>query len=64
MIYRLLIKFKNGKSLIENVDYNIAEELLKLHDDVKYKDLIFVAYKINDKEINVMDIVDLILAVV
>ena len=64
MIYRLLIKFKNGKSLIENVDYNIAEELLKLYDDVKYKDLIFVAYKINDKEINVMDIVDLILAVV
>lgn len=64
MNYRLLIKFKDGKGLIENVDYDTADELLKLYDSVKYKDLMFVAYQINDKEINVMDIVDLIVAVV
>ena len=64
MNYRLLIKFKDGKRLIENVDYDTADELLKLYDSVKYKDLMFVAYQINDKEINVMDIVDLIVAVV
>lgn len=62
--YRLLIKFKDGKGLIENVDYDTAEGLLKLYDHVKYKDLMFVAYQINDTEINVMDIVDLIVAVV
>lgn len=64
MNYRLLIKFKDGKSLVENVDYNTAEELLKLYDYVKYKNFIYLAYQINEKEINVIDITDLIIAIV
>lgn len=63
MNYRLLIKLKDGKSLIENVDYDTAEKLLKLYDYVKYKDSSNVMYRINDKEIDVMDITDLIISV-
>lgn len=54
--YRLIIKLKNGDFIDVNTDVDIINDLQKLYDYSKSKDTIYVAFFINDIEINVKDI--------
>ena len=54
--YRLIIKLKNGDFIDVNTDVDTINDLQKLYDYLKSKDTIYVAFFINDIEINVKDI--------
>ena len=54
--YRLIIKLKNGDFIDVNTDVDTINDLQKLYDYSKSKDIIYVAFFINDIEINVKDI--------
>ena len=54
--YRLIIKLKNGDFIDVNTDVDTINDLQKLYDYSKSKDTIYVAFFINDIEINVKDI--------
>jgi hypothetical protein len=54
--YRLIIKLKNGDFIDVNTDVDTINDLQKLYDYSKIKDTIYVAFFINDIEINVKDI--------
>lgn len=54
--YRLIIKLKNGDFIDVNTDADTINDLQKLYDYSKSKDTIYVAFFINDIEINVKDI--------
>lgn len=54
--YRLIIKLKNGDFIDVNTDVDTINDLQKLYDYSKNKDTIYVAFFINDIEINVKDI--------
>lgn len=54
--YRLIIKLKNSDFIDVNTDVDTINDLQKLYDYSKSKDTIYVAFFINDIEINVKDI--------
>lgn len=54
--YRLIIKLKNGEYIDVATEIDIINDLQKLYDYSKNKDTIYVAFFINDIEINVKDI--------
>ena len=54
--YRLIIKLKNGDFIDVNTDVDTINDLQKRYDYSKSKDTIYVAFFINDIEINVKDI--------
>lgn len=54
--YRLIIKLKNGDFIDVNTDVDTINDLQKLYNYSKSKDTIYVAFFINDIEINVKDI--------
>lgn len=54
--YRLIIKLKNGEYIDVATEIEIINDLQKLYDYSKSKDTIYVAFFINDIEINVKDI--------
>ena len=54
--YRLIIKLKNGEYIDVATEIDIINDLQKLYDYSKSKDTIYVAFLINDIEINVKDI--------
>lgn len=54
--YRLIIKLKNGEYIDVDTEIDIINDLQKLYDYSKSKDTIYVAFFINDIEINVKDI--------
>ena len=54
--YRLIIKLKNSDFIDVNTDVDTINDLQNLYDYSKSKDTIYVAFFINDIEINVNDI--------
>lgn len=54
--YRLIIKLKNGEYIDVDTEIDIIKDLHRLYDYSKSKDTIYVAFFINDIEINVKDI--------